>query len=143
MTLMAPQTINTPLLRVNLRRPTRTLTMLSLLTVFLVLAADAVVHGRSFFDLPLLRAIQRIDLPLLDQALRPVDRLTCSDGAVLAWSLVLATLLLARWWIPALAIFVLPAAGVITETAGHLTSHVRPSAADVDRYVSTQAPSFP
>ena len=113
--------------------------------IFLLLTVDAIVQERAFFDLGLLRAIQRLDLPYLAAVLHPVDRLTSGPGAIAAWTLVLVAFTASRWWLPALTMLALPAGGVINEAIGRfIANHVRPDAADVQRVIGeTNAPSFP
>jgi membrane-associated phospholipid phosphatase len=129
--------------RLSVPRPSRRVTLATLGAVFVALTVDALLNVRAAFDLRLLRAIQAIDLPFLHELLRPMDWLTSGPGAVTMWALLLASLLLARWWVPALALVTLPAGGVINEGIGALTNHVRPSGDEVDRFVTTSAASFP
>jgi membrane-associated phospholipid phosphatase len=131
-------------LRLRVSRPSPRMTMLGLAAVFLALTVDALFNARAFFDLALLRAVQRIDPPLLDTVLRPIDWAASSEGGIAIWVAMLAALLAARWWLPALALFVVPVGGLINEGFGLLGNHVRPTAAEVERVIGeTNAPSFP
>ncbi|MGH2586877.1 MAG: phosphatase PAP2 family protein [Dehalococcoidia bacterium] len=129
--------------RLHLPRPSTWMAAAALGVLFLALMIDALIHGRAVFDLAVLRAVQGIDAPFLEDVLHPIDRLTSTPGAITMWVLVVAVLVAARWWLPAFMLLALPVGGVINETIGALTSHVRPAAGDVERFVNTQAPSFP
>ena len=113
--------------------------------LFVLLTVDLMVQSRAPFDLPLIRAIQRIDLPLMHDALRPVDFLTSSQGAIAMWGGLLAAFVLARWWLPALGMLVLPAGGALNHAFGeYLVHRGRPAADEVSRVIGgTDAPSFP
>jgi membrane-associated phospholipid phosphatase len=125
-------------------RPSRAAVVVSFLTVFLALTVDALIHPRAFFDVSLLRAIQRIDLPLLEQVLRPIDWSASTAGGIAIWATFFVAFLLARWWLPALALLTLPVGGLINEGFGILTNHVRPAADEAYRVIGhTDAPSFP
>src|SRR3712207_6026054 len=89
-----------------------------LAAVSAVLIADALTHRRAFFDLAVLQAIQRVDPPMIEIVLRPVDLLTSAVGAITAWALLLVALAAARWWLPALATLTLPAAGALDNAIG-------------------------
>jgi undecaprenyl-diphosphatase len=102
--------------------------LLALLTV--VLVTDALLRTPGAVDRWLLRTIQSLPLPGLAIGLWPVDRLTSAVGAVTAWSVVLLVLLLARWWLPALTLCCLPAAGVVDNVFRlFLVDRARPAAA--------------
>src|SRR5262245_21903717 len=105
---------------------------LALAGVFLLLTADLVVQSRAPFDLWLIEAVQRIDLPLLDALLRLIDWLTSADGAVPMWGALLVAFILARWWVPTLGLLAIPVSGVLSEVIGrYVVDRSRPSAPDV------------
>lgn len=116
-----------------------------LAALFLLLTGDAMINERAFFDLDLARRMQRIDLPLLETVLRPVDMLTSSRGAVVTWVALLAGFALARWWLPALAMLTLPAGGAVNYLISEfLVGRTRPGANELDRVIGhTDAASFP
>jgi membrane-associated phospholipid phosphatase len=111
--------------------------------LFLVLLADALIRPHALFDAPVLRAMQRVDSPHLDDVLGAVDRLTGAEGAALMWCLVLAAFILARWWVPALLMPLLPAVALGNELISLVAGRERPTLADVERVVSTRPNSFP
>ena len=86
--------------------------------LFALLTLDAMLHSRAFFDLWLIRTVQGLDLPLLTAWFRPVDSLTDAAFAVPVWAALLAASVLARWWVPALAMLTLPAGGVVNHLVG-------------------------
>lgn len=138
-----PQTGALPL-HLRVPRPSLRVAMAGLTAVFLVLTVDALINARAFFDLAMLRAIQRVDLPLLDEVLSPIDWAASTEGGVAIWVLLLISFVAARWWLPALAMLVIPAGGLVNEAIGMLTNHVRPTAEEVHRVIGeTDAPSFP
>jgi hypothetical protein len=85
-------------LGLRIPRPSPRLTMAGLGAIFAVLLADALFNARAFFDLPLLKTIQRVDLPLLDEVLSPIDWAASSEGGIAIWAALMAAFLLARWW---------------------------------------------
>jgi undecaprenyl-diphosphatase len=112
--------------------------------LFLALFAQVLLGLTHGFDVGVLRAVQRVDLPHLTDVLRPIDWLTSSEGAVLMWGLLILVFALSRWWVPALMLLTLPVGGLINESFGILAGRSRPTAADVDRVIGhTDAPSFP
>ncbi len=126
-------------------RPRARTIALLLASLFALLTLDGLLHERAVFDASLLRAVQGIEHPLLEPVIRPVDMLTSSTGAIGAWVLMLAGLLLLRWWIPAGAALVLPAGGVINEMIGeHVVGRARPNALEFERAITqVRASSFP
>jgi undecaprenyl-diphosphatase len=146
MALIAQPNTHTDALPLGLRipRPSRRLTMIGFGAIFIVLLADALFNARAFFDLPLLKAIQRVDLPLLDEVLSPIDWAASSEGGIAIWAALMASFLLARWWLPALTMLAIPFGGLVNEAIGMMTNHVRPTADEVARVIGeTNAPSFP
>jgi len=113
------------------------------LLLFGLLSVDAAARPYATYDVPVLRAVQGVDLPYLNLVMRPIEWLTSGPGAVLMWVLTLAGLLAARWWLPAAVLALLPIAGGINQVIGHPTRHTRPSADLVDPWASGDMPSFP
>ena len=113
--------------------------------MFLLLLVDGLVHHRAFFDLWLIGTVQDMDVPLRQFWLRPVDALTSSTGAIIMWSTLLLVFIVARWWLPALAMLTLPAGGVIDNLIGdYLVHHTRPTIDEVVRVADgTDPTSFP
>jgi undecaprenyl-diphosphatase len=114
--------------------PVRLAVLVALVALNGVLVLDA-AHGRDgAIDLPLLRAIQQVDLPLLAQILRPVDVLTSAAGAVVTWLVLLGVFVATRWWLPATAMLALPVGGIIDNAIDLVvTPRARPSAGEVVR----------
>jgi undecaprenyl-diphosphatase len=112
-------------------------------SVFLALFADALIHERSFFDAWGLKLVQRVDGPLVATLFDAVNLLTSSQGAVAMWTVTLFAFVAKRWWVPAMAVAVLPVGGGINWVVGELTQHVRPSGDEFIRTVDTNAASFP
>lgn len=112
-------------------------------TVFMALLADAMFSKRAFFDAWGLKLVQRIDGPIAGEAFGVVNLLTSSQGAVAMWVLTLGAFIALRWWVPAMAVAVLPLAGGINWVAGEMTAHVRPGGDEFVRTVDTGAASFP
>jgi membrane-associated phospholipid phosphatase len=113
--------------------------------VFVALTLDALWHRRAFFDLQVLQAVQRIDLPVLETLLRPVDWVTDGLGAVLMWTLVLFAFLVLHWWRPAMAVLTMPVGGVLTTIIDRLlVDRVGLNPAEVERItVDAGGPHYP
>jgi hypothetical protein len=113
--------------------------------VFVVLTLDALYHPRAFFDLTVLQTVQRIDLPMLETVLRPVDWMTDGLGAVLMWTLVLLVFLALRWWRSALVMLTMPVGGVLTTIIDRLlVDRAGLNPAEVERIaVDAGGPHYP
>jgi membrane-associated phospholipid phosphatase len=111
-------------------------------TAFLI---DAMVRPRAFFDVRLMQLVQGIEAPGLVNFVRRVNELTSTSGAIAAWALALVVFALARWWVPVLALFTLPAGGIVNEGIGLLlVSRTRPHLPELARTSSNyQEHSFP
>jgi undecaprenyl-diphosphatase len=109
-----------------------------------VFTLDALVHPRAFYDLEVLRAVQRIDLPMLATVIQPVDWLTDGLGAVLMWVLVLVVFVSLRWRGPALVMLAMPAGGAITFTIDRLVDRAQLDPAVIERIaVDAGGPHYP
>lgn len=107
---------------------------LGLAAVFLLLLVDALLHPRAFFDLWAMHGIQGVELPGLRPVLVLVNRLTGSTGAVAAWALLVVGFVIARRWLPALAVATLPVGGVVNLVVGEaLVARTRPHLAELAR----------
>ncbi len=119
--------------------------LLALLT--LGLSIDALLQPVAPFDVWMTNQIQRVDLPGLATLLGAVEELTSSDGAIIAWLLALAVVALARAWLPALALLLLPLGGLLNEGLGaSVVGRTRPDGAlyNIQRSLpDIDAPSFP
>ncbi|CAN5511972.1 hypothetical protein BH23CHL2_BH23CHL2_31240 [soil metagenome] len=111
------------------------------------LTVDALVEPVAPFDVPVTNAIQSIDAPGLWTVLQVVELLTSSEGAIAAWVIALTVFVVARAWLPALAVMALPIGGVLNEgLGGFIVQRTRPNGAEYDIVRSLQdidAPSFP
>ncbi|MEZ4523574.1 MAG: hypothetical protein R3A46_18305 [Thermomicrobiales bacterium] len=97
------------------------------------LTADALIEPVAPFDVPLTNAIQRIDAPGLSSVLHAVEQLTSSEGAIAAWLVAMTVFIVARAWLPALAVMVLPVGGVLNEGLGEfIVQRTRPNGAEHD-----------
>ncbi|MFN0093423.1 MAG: phosphatase PAP2 family protein [Dehalococcoidia bacterium] len=112
-------------------------------TIFLGLWADAILNEHAFFDVWGLQQAQRFDGPAVGQVFTWVNALTDGHGAVIAWGSLLAACVAARWWVPALAVGLLPAGGALNYVVGALSAHERPAGDEFVRTVVTSAASFP
>jgi undecaprenyl-diphosphatase len=77
---------------------------------------DAMTRPLAPFDLWGIQMIQSIDLPYLGAIIRPFDALTSSSGAMVTWFVLLAVFVATRHWLPALALCMLPLAGLVNNT---------------------------
>jgi membrane-associated phospholipid phosphatase len=121
------------------------LTALALAALFLALLADALARPRASFDLPLLRAVQSVELLGLALLLWPVNALTSQAGAVLAWGVTLLALAVLRWWSSLAVTILLPLASIADNYVGDvLAPRARPALAEVERIAGgTDPTSFP
>ena len=119
--------------------------LLALVALNGALLMDTVRDSRGAFELPLLRAIQRIDFPGLGHILRPIDILTSAESTVAAWLVLLGLFAAARWWLPAAAMLALPVGGVLDNVIDLVVApRVRPAADEVVRIASgTDFSSYP
>ena len=115
------------------------------LVFFTALLIDAMMRPRAFFDVRLMQLVQGIEAPGLVTLVRRVNELTSTSGAIAAWALALVVFALARWWVPVLALFTLPAGGIVNEGIGLLlVSRTRPHLPELARTSSNyQEHSFP
>ncbi|HLT21522.1 MAG TPA: phosphatase PAP2 family protein [Thermomicrobiales bacterium] len=114
----------------------------------LALTIDALIQPIAPFDLSVMNAIQSIDIPGLLPVMHAFEKLTSSEGAIGMWFAVLVAFALARKWLPALAMLMMPVGGVINEGLGaFIVKRTRPDGAEYDiaRWVGEEvtAPSFP
>src|SRR5690606_40359474 len=84
----------------------------------LALTIDALIQPIAPFDLSVMNAIQSIDIPGLLPVMHAFEKLTSSEGAIGMWFAVLVAFALARKWLPALAMLMMPVGGVINEGLG-------------------------
>jgi membrane-associated phospholipid phosphatase len=112
-------------------------------TVFALLFADALLQERAFFDTWLLERATTSNSPTLEAVAVRVNELTDDKGAIAAWTVALAGTLALRWWMAALAVFVIPVGGMVNEAAGMIAGRDRPSADEFARAIETTANSFP
>lgn len=111
-----------------------------------VLLIDALIQPIAPFDLWGIKLIQGIDLPYMETVMQPVDALTSSTGAIVSWALVLLAFVIARKWLPALAVMALPIGGLINNFVGEvLVGRTRPHGyEEIARTVTdVEAASFP
>lgn len=129
----------------SVQRPGRRTISLTLGIAFLVLLIDAIVNPRAFFDLWLLKHIQRLDTPGLHPVFEFVEALTRSEGAIMSWGIALIAFLMVRWWAPAITMAIMPIGGVINEGVGKLlVDRSRPHLDDLTRTSSNwEERSFP
>ncbi|MGE0538732.1 MAG: phosphatase PAP2 family protein [Dehalococcoidia bacterium] len=113
--------------------------------VFALLTLDALTQPAAFFDPWLLRTVQRVDLPLIEPVIRPIDWLTDGPGAVLMWALTMIALAALRWWPAAAVALMTPIGGVVNFVVGRLVvDRDRPDPADFTRViVDTNGPAYP
>jgi len=125
--------------------PLRLAVLLALAVVNGLLLLVVARDGQSALELPVLRAIQRTDLPALAHILRPVDLLTSVAGAVTAWLALLGLFVAARWWLPVAAMLVVPAGGILDNAIDLVAApRARPSADEVIRIATgTDVSSYP
>ncbi|MBA2454330.1 MAG: phosphatase PAP2 family protein, partial [Chloroflexia bacterium] len=111
-----------------------------------VLLADAMIEPFAPFDLWGIKLIQSIDLPYLVTVIRPFDAMTSSIGAIATWTLLMAAFVVARKWLPALAMLALPIGGLINNFVSEvLVGRTRPHGyEEITRTVTNiEAASFP
>ncbi len=102
--------------------------------LFVVILLDALINPRAFFDLWLMRQVQGVDGPGLREGLRAVNHLTGSTGAILAWAAALLGFSVARRWLPAFGLLLIPAGGVVNEVISRvLVARTRPHLAELER----------
>jgi len=77
---------------------------------------NAMTQPLAPFDLWGIQMIQSIDLPYLGAIIRPFDALTSSNGAMGTWFVLLVAFVATRRWLPALALCMLPLAGLVNNT---------------------------
>ena len=106
---------------------------------------DALIRDRSEFDYRAIRAIQEIDLPILEPVIRFADTLTSSLWAIGLWALLLVFFaVIRRSWLPALTVAVVPIAGAINWIIGQIVERPRPEAAQLIRAIDEiEATAFP
>ncbi|HEX5164206.1 MAG TPA: phosphatase PAP2 family protein, partial [Thermomicrobiales bacterium] len=114
-------------------------------TIAMLLTALAMYMPQSRFDVWTINRIQEIDAPYLHAIITVVSTLTSSIYAIAFWAIMLVALSVSRRWLPALAMLVMPAGGVINEFIGEIiVGRTRPDASVVQRTVpDIQAASFP
>jgi undecaprenyl-diphosphatase len=112
-------------------------------TVFLLLFADTLLHDRAFFDTAGLKAAQRVSFPGQHAIFTVVNALTSSNGAIAGWSSVLAVFAALRWWVPAMAVGVLPFGALANTAIGVMAGRVRPAGDEFDRVTGSAVVSFP
>ncbi len=116
----------------------------SALVAALALTLHAIFTPLLPGDKALLRAVQRADPGPARLLIEAVDLLTSSAGAVLMWAVLLSVFALARWWPAALAMLLLPAAGLVDNAVGLLVHRDRPPLGLAVRVAAgTDADSFP
>ena len=106
---------------------------------------DALIRHRSEFDYRAIRAIQELDLPILEPVIHFVDTLTSSLWAITLWALLLIFFaVIRRSWLPALTVAVVPVAGAINWIIGQIVERPRPEAAQLIRAIDEiEATAFP
>jgi hypothetical protein len=91
------------------------------------LTVDALVRERGEFDYRLMRAVQRVDGPGLEQALRFFNGLTGTGTAVAVWAMVLVACLATRRWLVATALAAFPVAAYLVARASATRSVLEPA----------------
>ena len=91
-----------------------------------LLIVDALLRERGTFDYWLINAVRTIEFPGDERLMKGVSRLTGTEGAVLAWFLLLALFLVLRRWLNAVALGVIPLAGLLSESIQNLIDRPRP-----------------
>ena len=112
---------------------------------FLLLLVDALVHERARFDVCLMIEIQQFHPPHFRTFIEVFDSISNSRGAITAWLLTLVTLTLLRWWLPLLATFAMPVAGIANESVSlFLVERTRPHLPElIRRSANHEERSFP
>jgi undecaprenyl-diphosphatase len=91
-----------------------------------ILVTDALIRDRSGFDYALINAVRRITFPGDEDLMTAVSRLTGTEGAVAAWFVVLGGFLVARRWLEALALAVMPLGSLVSQGLQNLVDRPRP-----------------
>src|SRR5688572_33286696 len=73
-----------------------------------LLIIDAFVRDRGDWDYRLINLVREIQFPGDQSILEGISRITGTEGAVIAWCLVLAFFLLARRWLDSVALAIIP-----------------------------------
>jgi undecaprenyl-diphosphatase len=85
----------------------------AIFTGFLI---NALMQPRMFFDVSLMKKVQAIDLPGLEELNAFINRdLTSSTPAVVSWLVLMLALAAMRWWPAFLTAGLMPAGGVVNE----------------------------
>ena len=116
------------------------------LALFAVFLINAMIEPRMFFDVSLMKRIQAIDLPGLDQLFNFINRdLTSSRPAVVSWLVLMLALAAVRWWSAFLTASLLPVGGIINEFISRmLVTRTRPHLDELVRSSgSVEERSFP
>jgi membrane-associated phospholipid phosphatase len=94
--------------------------------IFLFVFVDALMHTRASYDLWALQSVQKINAPWRDTILPRVEHLTDSNGAVLAWIVVLGAFAVLRRWTWACVVALIPIGGVINLAFSSVVTRARP-----------------
>jgi undecaprenyl-diphosphatase len=108
-----------------------------------VLSADALRAPRAPFDLGLLRAVQDVPIGPAEHLVRAVDTVAASFWSNLLVVVTLAGAVTARRWFMALVVATIPVGRFLNYQLGEAIGRPRPSAAEVERVITTTVASFP
>ncbi len=103
-----------------------------LLAITGALFADAFLRARGDFDYALINGVRSIRFPGDERTVDLINTLTGTEGALIAWFVVLIAFIVARQWLAAVAMAMMPTGGIISIAMQDLVGRSRPDLSRID-----------